>query len=35
MKIVKIWFNGDYLYGQDESGKTYRQSLLWYQGSAF
>ena len=28
MKIKKIWFDGDYLYG--EGGKTYRQSLLWY-----
>lgn len=31
MKIIKIWFKGDYLYGEDESGKTYRQSLLWYK----
>lgn len=30
MKIEKIWFNGDYLYGSDETGKVYRQSLLWY-----
>lgn len=30
MKIEKIWFDGDYLYGCDESGKVYRQSLLWY-----
>lgn len=30
MKIKKIWFDGDYLYGCDESGKVYRQSLLWY-----
>jgi len=31
MKIVKIWFKGDYLYGEDENGRTYRQSLLWYK----
>ena len=31
MRIIKIWFKGDYLYGEDESGKTYRQSLLWYK----
>ena len=31
MQIIKIWFKGDYLYGEDDSGKTYRQSLLWYK----
>lgn len=31
MKITKIWFKGDYLYGEDENGKIYRQSLLWYK----
>lgn len=31
MKITKIWFEGDYLYGKDEGGKIYRQSLLWYK----
>ncbi len=31
MKIIKIWFDGDYIYGTDENGKTYRQSLLWYK----
>lgn len=31
MKIEKIWFDGDYLYGMGDDGKTYRQSLLWYQ----
>lgn len=31
MKIVKIWFDGEYLYGSDENGNVYRQSLLWYQ----
>lgn len=30
MKIKEIWFKGDYLYGRDENGKEYRQSLLWY-----
>lgn len=30
MKIKRIWFSGDYIYGVDESGKEYRQSLLWY-----
>lgn len=31
MNIKKIWFDGDYLYGLGDDGKTYRQSLLWYQ----
>ena len=30
MKIVEIWFDKDYIYGKDEYGHTYRQSLLWY-----
>lgn len=30
MKIKKIWFDDDYLYGLDEDGNQYRQSLLWY-----
>ena len=30
MKITRIWFDFDYIYGVDESGKEYRQSLLWY-----
>jgi hypothetical protein len=30
MKIKKIWFDGDYLYGEGDDGRTYRQSLLWY-----
>ena len=30
MKIVKIWFDDTYLYGENEDGKVYRQSLLWY-----
>lgn len=31
MKITKIWFDGDYIYGADEQGRSYRQSLLWYK----
>lgn len=30
MKIEKIWFEGDYIYGKSDDGQTYRQSLLWY-----
>ena len=30
MKITKIWFDADYIYGKDEDGKEYKQSLLWY-----
>lgn len=30
-KIVKIWFEGEWLYGLGDDGKTYRQSLLWYK----
>lgn len=30
MKIEKIWFEGDYIYGKSDEGQTYRQSLLWY-----
>ena len=32
MKIARIWFEGDYLYGQGDNGRIYRQSLLWYPG---
>ena len=32
MKIVKVWFDKDYVFGIDENGKEYRQSLLWYSG---
>ena len=28
--ISKIWFDGDWLYGLGDDGRTYRQSLLWY-----
>lgn len=31
MKIKKIWFDGEWLYGLGDNGKTYRQSLLWYK----
>ena len=30
MKITEIWFDADYIYGKDEDGKEYKQSLLWY-----
>lgn len=30
MTIKKIWFDNDHIYGEDENGKVYRQSLLWY-----
>lgn len=30
MKIVKIWFDSDNIYGMDEEGLTHCQSLLWY-----
>lgn len=30
MKIKEIWFDGEYIYGRDEEGKEYSQSLLWY-----
>ena len=30
MKIIEIWFDSDYIYGKDEIGKKYKQSLLWY-----
>lgn len=30
-RINKIWFDGEWLYGLGDDGKTYRQSLLWYK----
>lgn len=30
MSIKEIWFDADYIYGIDEEGKEYVQSLLWY-----
>lgn len=30
MKIKEIWFDSDYIFGRDEEGKEYKESLLWY-----
>ena len=30
MRIIEIWFDDEHIYGKDESGQEYRQSLLWY-----
>ena len=30
MKITEIWFSGDQIFGRDENGHVYSQSLLWY-----
>ena len=30
MRIKEIWFDAGYIYGRDEEGKEYKQSLLWY-----
>lgn len=30
MKITEIWFDANHIYGKDETGKEYSQSLLWY-----
>ena len=30
MKIKEIWFDTEYIYGRDEEGREYSQSLLWY-----
>lgn len=30
MKIKEVWFDADYIYGRDDEGREYRQSLLWY-----
>ena len=30
MKITKIWFDAEYIYGKDEEEREYKQSLLWY-----
>ena len=27
MKIKEIWFDGEHIYGRDEEGKEYSQSL--------
>lgn len=31
-QIVKVWFKGDSLYGESDSGEVLSQSLLWYPG---
>lgn len=28
--ITKIWFDGEWLFGQDTNGNTYKHSILWY-----
>ena len=30
MTIKKIWFDAEYIYGEDENGQVLKQSLLWY-----
>ena len=30
MTIKEIWFDADNIFGKDEKGKEYKQSLLWY-----
>lgn len=30
MIIKRIWFMKDHIYGEDENGNVYKQSLLWY-----
>ena len=30
MKIKEIWFDAEHIYGRDEEGREYNQSLLWY-----
>lgn len=30
MKITEIWFSDDQIFGRDEEGQVYSQSLLWY-----
>ncbi|MCD8386540.1 MAG: DUF2442 domain-containing protein [Bacteroidales bacterium] len=30
MKIIRIWFDGEMLWGEGTDGKLYSQSLLWY-----
>lgn len=29
-KIKEIWFNAEHVFGRDETGRQYSQSLLWY-----
>lgn len=28
--IIEIWFDGEYIYGKNNDGQIFRQSLLWY-----
>ncbi len=30
MKFKEIWFDTEHIYGRDEEGREYSQSLLWY-----
>lgn len=30
MKITEIWFDKEHIYGVDDNGVEYKQSLLWY-----
>ena len=30
MRITQIWFSGDQIFGRDEKGQVFSQSLLWY-----
>ena len=30
MEIRRIWFDGNFLYGEDSAGDIHKQSLLWY-----
>ena len=30
-RFLKIWFDGEWLYGHGDDDKIYRQSLLWYK----
>lgn len=30
MKITKIWFEGDYIFGMNEEGVILKQPLRWY-----
>lgn len=30
MKIKEIWFDDSRIYGRDENGREYSQSLVWY-----
>ena len=35
MKITEIRFDASYIYGKDEKGMEYKQSLLWYPKLSF